>query len=185
MPPTSTYIQGRNCPRQTDPLATREVKFTARWRDQKPWPMRGCPCTLFGTKSRTYLKWHAKSVFVSPDVMAFPLTIVPKPRTCIPHTMRFGCLVRFVCGIQGPVSLEIGGQNAIKSCRWSSDLYLPPVLSLRSGRSESESLTERSAAPQIDAQKSRTPRRACRRARSDISRARTPYPAWRAREGSI
>ena len=28
---------------------------------------------------------------------------------------------RFVCTIQGPVSLTIGGQNAIKSCRWSSD----------------------------------------------------------------
>jgi hypothetical protein len=37
------------------------------------------------------------------------LTIVPKLRTCMPHTMRFE--VR--AGIQGPVSLAIGGQNAI------------------------------------------------------------------------
>jgi hypothetical protein len=31
-------------------------------------------------------------------------------------------------GIQGPVSLTIGAQNAIKSCRWSSDFYLSAVL---------------------------------------------------------
>ena len=37
---------------------------------------------------------------------------------------------RFVCGIQGPVSLTIGAQNAIKSCRWSSSFYAPAVLSL-------------------------------------------------------
>jgi hypothetical protein len=35
---------------------------------------------------------------------------------------------RFVCGIQGPVSLTIGDQNAIKSCRWSSSFYLHAVL---------------------------------------------------------
>jgi hypothetical protein len=29
---------------------------------------------------------------------------------------------------RGPVSLTIGDQNAIKSCRWSSDFYLPPVV---------------------------------------------------------
>ena len=29
------------------------------------------------------------SVCPTPDVMAFPLTIVPKLRTCIPHTKRF------------------------------------------------------------------------------------------------
>jgi hypothetical protein len=29
-------------------------------------------------------------------------------------------LLRKLCGMQGPVSLTIGAQNAIKSCRWSS-----------------------------------------------------------------
>ena len=35
---------------------------------------------------------------------------------------------RFVCTIQGPVSLTIGAQNAIKSCRWSSSFYAPAVI---------------------------------------------------------
>jgi hypothetical protein len=30
--------------------------------------------------------------------------------------------------IQAPVSLTIGDQNAIKSCRWSSDFYLLSVV---------------------------------------------------------
>ena len=33
--------------------------------------------------------------------------------------------------IQGPVSLTIGDQNAIKSCRWSSSFYLHAVVSLQ------------------------------------------------------
>ena len=37
---------------------------------------------------------------------------------------------RFVCAIQMPVSLTIGVQNAIESCRWSSIFYLPAVLRL-------------------------------------------------------
>jgi hypothetical protein len=41
---------------------------------------------------------------------------------------RAGSQNRFVCTIQGPVSLTIGGQNAIKSCRWSSSFYLHAVL---------------------------------------------------------
>jgi hypothetical protein len=49
--------------------------------------------------------------------MAFPLTIVPKLRTWSWN--------RFEQTIQGPVSLTIGGQNAIKSCRWNwnSDFF--------------------------------------------------------------
>jgi hypothetical protein len=35
---------------------------------------------------------------------------------------------RFEHTIQGPVSLTIGAQNAIKSCRWSSDFCLILVL---------------------------------------------------------
>ena len=103
--------------------------------------MRGCLCTLFGTESRTSQMARPNpldlTVCPTPDVMAFPLTIVPKLRTCIPHTKRFEDRAharssnRFVCGIQiiqGPVSLTIGDQNAIKSCRWNSDFYLSAVL---------------------------------------------------------
>jgi len=35
---------------------------------------------------------------------------------------------RFVCTLQGPVSLTVGDQNAIKSCRWNSDFYLSAVV---------------------------------------------------------
>jgi len=33
--------------------------------------------------------------------------------------------------MQGPVSLTIGDQNAIKSCRWNSDFYLSAVFVLQ------------------------------------------------------
>ena len=45
-----------------------------------------------------------------------------------PLRMRARSSNRFVWGMQGPVSLTIGDQNAIKSCRWSSDFYLSAVL---------------------------------------------------------
>jgi hypothetical protein len=114
--------------------------------------MRGCLCTLFETKSRTsqMARPNPLDLTVCPksDVMEFPLTIVPKLRTCVGHTKRFedrGCpvleplrmrytLQRAQCAlkrlskffIQGPVSvsLTIGTQNAIESCRWSSDFYM-------------------------------------------------------------
>ena len=86
--------------------------------------MRGCLCFLFGTESRTSQMARPNpldlTVCPTPDVMAFPLTIVPKLRPCIVHTKRF----------EDRVSLTIGDQNAIKSCRWSSRFYLSAVVSL-------------------------------------------------------
>ena len=66
-----------------------------------------------------------------------PLTIAPKLRICIVQSKQFldrqGVSSREPLRmhyIQIPVSLTIGVQNAIESCRWSSIFYLPAVVSL-------------------------------------------------------
>jgi hypothetical protein len=65
------------------------------------------------------------TVCPTPDVMAFPLRIVPKLRTCLVCSKRFQDLAWCpvleplrtsnrlrLYSIQGPVSLSIGGQNS-------------------------------------------------------------------------
>jgi hypothetical protein len=117
----------------------------------------GMPVYFVWTKSRISQMERPNpldlTVCPTPDVMAFPLTIVPKLRTCKLIYLRLGkrsayeavlrpscgqsvagsrptatqhragSQNRFVCTTQGPVSLTIGDQNAVKSCRWSSNFY--------------------------------------------------------------
>ena len=63
-----------------------------------------------------YFVWNRKS-HISNENLYTPYEAVRGPGMVPgPRTAPYG-------GIQGPVSLTIGDQNAIKSCRWNSDFF--------------------------------------------------------------
>ena len=64
LPPTSTYIQGCNCPRQTDPWATREVKELRDGAVESP-DQCGDACVLCLERIVAHPKWHGQSRWIS------------------------------------------------------------------------------------------------------------------------
>ena len=84
-------------------------------------------CTLFGTESRTSQMARPNpldlTVCPTPDVMAFPLTIVPKLRTCIVHTKRFQD--RAWCWVLEPLRMRYTGSCVAHNRRSKCHQKLP------------------------------------------------------------